>query len=44
MPGGKIAVYTGILEVTKNKHGLSYVMGKEKAHEVAKHSEERARS
>ena len=42
MPGGKIAVYTGILEVTKNKHGLSSVMGHEIAHAVAKHSIERA--
>ena len=24
MPGGKIAVYTGMLEVTKNKDGLEY--------------------
>ena len=42
MPGGKIAVYTGILEITKNKHGLSSVMGHEIAHAVAKHSVERA--
>ena len=42
MPGGKIAVYTGILEVTKNKHGLAAVMGHEIAHAVAKHSVERA--
>ena len=42
MPGGKIAVYSGILEVTKNKHGLSSVMGHEIAHAVAKHSVERA--
>ena len=42
MPGGKIAVYTGILEVTKNKHGLASVMGHEIAHAVAKHSVERA--
>ena len=42
MPGGKIAVYTGILEVTKNKHGLAAVMGHEIAHAVAKHSLERA--
>ena len=42
MPGGKIAVYTGILEITKNKHGLASVMGHEIAHAVAKHSIERA--
>jgi len=42
MPGGKIAVYTGILEVTKNKHGLAAVLGHEIAHAVAKHSVERA--
>jgi len=42
MPGGKIAIYTGILEVTKNKHGLAAVMGHEIAHAVAKHSVERA--
>ena len=42
MPGGKIAVYTGILKVTKNKHGLAAVMGHEIAHAVAKHSVERA--
>ena len=42
MPGGKIAVYTGILKVTKNKHGLAAVMGHEIAHAVAKHSIERA--
>ena len=42
MPGGKIAVYTGILEVTKNNNGLAAVMGHEVAHAVAKHSVERA--
>ena len=42
MPGGKIAVYTGMLEVTKNTNGLAAVMGHEIAHAVAKHSVERA--
>ncbi len=42
MPGGKIAVYTGLLKVTKNIDALSIVMGHEIAHAVAKHSVERA--
>ena len=42
MPGGKIAIYTGILKITKNKHGLAAVMGHEIAHAIAKHSIERA--
>ena len=42
MPGGKIAVYSGLLEITKNKNGLAAVMGHEVAHAVAKHSVERA--
>ena len=41
MPGGKIAVYTGLLKVTKNLDALSIVMGHEIAHAVAKHSVER---
>ena len=41
MPGGKIAVYTGILKITKNKHALAAIMGHEIAHAVAKHSVER---
>ena len=41
MPGGKIAVYTGLLKVTKNTDALSIVMGHEIAHAVAKHSVER---
>ena len=42
MPGGKIAVYTGMLDITKNTNGLAAVMGHEVAHAVAKHSVERA--
>tara|TARA_B100001063_G_C16634324_1_gene487511 strand:- start:14 stop:838 length:825 start_codon:yes stop_codon:yes gene_type:complete len=42
MPGGKIAVYSGMFEVTKNTNGLAAVMGHEIAHAVAKHSVERA--
>ena len=42
MPGGKIAVYTGLLKITKNTDALSIVMGHEIAHAVAKHSIERA--
>jgi predicted Zn-dependent protease len=42
MPGGKIAVYTGLLKITQNTNALSIVMGHEIAHAVAKHSVERA--
>jgi len=41
MPGGKIAVYTGLLKITKNTDALSIVMGHEIAHAVARHSLER---
>lgn len=41
MPGGKVAVYTGILPVTLNDSGLATVMGHEIAHAVARHSAER---
>jgi len=42
MPGGKIAIYTGMLDITKNVNGMAAVMGHEIAHAVAKHSIERA--
>ena len=41
MPGGKIAVFTGLLKITKNTDALSIVMGHEIAHAVARHSLER---
>lgn len=41
MPGGKVAVYTGILPITKDKNGLAVVMGHEIAHAVAGHGGER---
>ena len=42
MPGGKIAVYSGILEVANNKDSLAALMGHEIAHAVARHGSERA--
>jgi len=41
MPGGKVAVYTGILPVTKDDAGLAVVMGHEISHALAGHSNER---
>jgi len=41
MPGGKVAVYTGILPVTQDEAGLATVMGHEVAHVIAKHGNER---
>lgn len=41
LPGGKVAVYTGILPVTKDEAGLATVMGHEVAHAIARHGGER---
>ncbi len=41
LPGGKVAIYTGILPITKNEDGLAAVMGHEIAHAFAHHGEER---
>src|SRR5688572_28101350 len=41
LPGGKIAVYTGILPVAQNEAGLAAVMGHEMAHAVARHGSQR---
>lgn len=41
MPGGKVAVYTGILPVASSDAGLATVMAHEVAHVIARHAEER---
>jgi len=41
MPGGKAAVYTGILKYTQNETGLAVVLGHEVAHAIADHGNER---
>lgn len=41
MPGGKVAVYTGILPLTQDDTGLAVVTGHEIAHAIAKHGNER---
>jgi len=41
MPGGKVAIYSGILPITQTDAGLAVVMGHEIAHAIARHSAER---
>lgn len=41
LPGGKVAVYTGILAYCENEAGLAAVMGHEIAHAIARHGGER---
>ncbi len=41
LPGGKAAVYTGILKYTRNETGLAVVLGHEVAHALADHGNER---
>ena len=41
MSGGKVAVYTGILPITKDENGLAVVVGHEVAHALARHGNER---
>jgi predicted Zn-dependent protease len=42
MPGGKMAVYSGILDIANNNNALAALMGHEIAHAVARHGSERA--
>ncbi len=44
LPGGKIGVYTGILNVVEDQHQLAAIMGHEVAHVIANHSNERLSS
>lgn len=41
MPGGKVVVYTGLLNYTQNEAALAVVMGHEILHAVAHHGNER---
>ncbi|MDR4493509.1 MAG: M48 family metallopeptidase [Nitrospirales bacterium] len=41
LPGGKIAVYTGIFPVAKNDAGLAAILGHEVVHALARHASER---
>jgi predicted Zn-dependent protease len=41
MPGGKMAVYTGLLPITQDEDSLAVVVGHEVAHAVARHGGER---
>lgn len=41
LPGGKMAVYTGILPIAKNADALAAVMGHEIAHALLRHGSER---
>lgn len=41
LPGGKVAIYTGILPVCENEAGLAVVMSHEIAHAIARHGGER---
>ncbi len=41
LPGGKVAVYTGLLPYTKDDNGLAFVLAHEVAHAIARHGGER---
>jgi len=41
LPGGRIAIYTGLLPITENESGLAVVLGHEMAHAVLRHGARR---
>ena len=41
LPGGKMAVYTGLLPVVENENGMAVVMGHEIAHALLRHGSQR---
>jgi len=41
LPGGKVAVYTGLFPITRDDAGLAAVIGHEVAHAIARHGGER---
>ncbi len=41
LPGGKVAVFTGILKITQDEAGLATVIGHEVAHALQRHGAER---
>lgn len=41
LPGGKVAVYSGILPIAQNPDGLAVIMGHEISHAIARHGAER---
>jgi predicted Zn-dependent protease len=41
VPGGKVAVYTGIFPVARDEAGLAVILGHEVAHALARHAGER---
>jgi len=41
LPNGRIAIFTGILPITKNEDGLAIVMGHEVAHAIRRHAGKR---
>ncbi|MDX1571329.1 MAG: M48 family metallopeptidase [Xanthomonadales bacterium] len=41
LPGGKVGIHTGMLDVARNQHQLAAVIGHEIAHVIARHGAER---